>query len=170
MTTHPDLPSLQLPTDFVYGVSTASYQIEGAVEEGGRGPSIWDTFCAEPGRIKNGDTGEVACDHYHRYPEDVALMKDLGVDAYRFSIAWPRIQPTGSGPANAEGLAFYDRLVDGLLEAGIKPVATLYHWDLPQALRGRRRLAQPRHLATASPTTPRSSASASATGSRCGCR
>jgi beta-glucosidase len=134
VTTHPDLPSLQLPTDFVYGVSTASYQIEGAVEEGGRGPSIWDTFCAEPGRIKNGDTGAVACDHYHRYPEDIALMKDLGVDAYRFSIAWPRIQPTGSGQANAEGLAFYDRLVDGLLEAGIKPAATLYHWDLPQAL------------------------------------
>lgn len=125
----------QLPADFVYGVSTASYQIEGGVDEGGRGPSIWDTFCAEPGRIKNGETGAVACDHYHRYPEDIALMKDLGVDASsRFSIAWPRIQPTGSGPANADGLAFYDRLVDGLLEAGIKPAATLYHWDLPQAL------------------------------------
>jgi len=123
-----------LPQSFLFGTATASYQIEGAVHDGGRGPSIWDTFCAEPGRIRNGDTGEVACDHYHRYAEDVALMRELGVDAYRFSIAWPRIQPTGSGPANRAGLDFYDRLLDELLEAGIRPAATLYHWDLPQAL------------------------------------
>jgi beta-glucosidase len=123
-----------LPDDFTFGVATASYQIEGAVKADGRGTSIWDTFCAEPGRIKNGDTGDVACDHYHRHPEDVALMKELGIDAYRFSIAWPRVQPTGSGPANEAGLDFYDRLVDELLAAGITPAATLYHWDLPQAL------------------------------------
>jgi len=120
--------------DFQWGVSTAAYQIEGAVTEGGRGLSVWDTFSAEPGRTANGDTGAVACDHYHRYAEDVALMKDLGVDAYRFSFAWPRIQPSGSGPANAEGLAFYDRLVDALLAQGIEPVPTLFHWDTPQAL------------------------------------
>ncbi|UYM03422.1 GH1 family beta-glucosidase [Solicola gregarius] len=123
-----------LPSDFLYGVSTASYQIEGAVDEGGRGRSIWDTFCAEPGRIMNGETGDVACDHFHRYAEDVALMRELGVDAYRFSIAWPRIQPTGQGVANQSGLDFYDRLVDELVGAGIKPAVTLYHWDLPQAL------------------------------------
>ncbi|WP_067431288.1 GH1 family beta-glucosidase [Nocardioides jensenii] len=128
----PDLPTL--PADFRFGVATASYQIEGAVAEDGRGPSIWDTFCAEPGRIKDGDTGAVACDHYHRWREDVGLMADLGIDAYRFSIAWPRIMPTGAGEVNEKGLAFYDRLVDALLEAGIKPAATLYHWDLPQAL------------------------------------
>ncbi|MFD7076837.1 GH1 family beta-glucosidase [Nocardioides sp. NPDC059952] len=127
-----DFPAL--PADFTYGVSTASYQIEGAVGEDGRGTSIWDTFSAEPGRIRNGETGAVACDHYHRWPEDVALMKDLGVDSYRFSVAWPRIQPTGSGPANEAGLAFYDKLVDALLEAGIEPAVTLYHWDLPQPL------------------------------------
>ncbi len=124
----------ELPAGFVYGVATAAYQIEGAVAEGGRGRSIWDTFCAEPGRIRNGDTGDVACDHYHRYADDVVLLRDLGVDAYRFSIAWPRIQPTGAGPANRQGLDFYDRLVDALLAVGITPAATLYHWDLPQAL------------------------------------
>ncbi|CRK58815.1 Beta-glucosidase [Alloactinosynnema sp. L-07] len=127
-----DFPAL--PKDFVFGVSAASYQIEGAVGADGRGVSIWDTFTAEPGRIRNGDTGDVACDHYHRYREDVAMMKELGVDAYRFSIAWPRIQPTGRGAANEAGLDFYDRLVDELLAAGITPAATLYHWDLPQAL------------------------------------
>lgn len=120
--------------DFLWGVSTSAYQIEGAVAEGGRGPSSWDTFCAEPGRILGGDTGAVACDHYHRYAEDVALMKDLGVGAYRFSFAWPRIQPTGRGPANAEGMDFYDRLIDELLAQGIKPAPTLFHWDTPQAL------------------------------------
>ena len=120
--------------DFRWGVATAAYQIEGAVHEDGRGPSVWDTFCAEPGRVKDGDTGEVACDHYHRWPEDVAVMRDLGIDTYRFSFAWPRIQPTGAGAANPAGLAFYDRLVDALLEAGITPCPTLFHWDTPQAL------------------------------------
>jgi beta-glucosidase len=125
---------LLFPPGFTWGVATAAYQIEGAVAEGGRGPSIWDTFAHTPGKTKNGDTGDVACDHYHRYDEDVRLMADLGVSAYRFSIAWPRIQPQGGGPDNPAGLAFYDRLVDRLLAAGIDPVATLYHWDLPQAL------------------------------------
>ncbi|GAA0486739.1 beta-glucosidase [Paractinoplanes deccanensis] len=119
---------------FLYGVSTASYQIEGAVHEDGRGPSIWDTFSHTPGRIKNGDTGDVACDHYHRWAEDVALLADLGVGAYRFSIAWPRVQPAGAGAVNGAGLDFYERLVDGLLARGIEPVPTLFHWDLPQAL------------------------------------
>ncbi|GAA4700835.1 GH1 family beta-glucosidase [Phytohabitans rumicis] len=115
---------------FTWGVSTSAYQIEGGVAEGGRGLSIWDTFTH-----KNGlPTGDIACDHYHRYPEDVALLADLGVSAYRFSVAWPRIQPDGSGPANKDGIAFYDRLVDALLEKGIDPVLTLFHWDLPQAL------------------------------------
>lgn len=124
----------RLPKEFVFGTSTAAYQIEGAVDADGRGRSVWDTFTAEPGRIADGSTGAVACDHYHRFPEDIALMKELGAPGYRFSIAWPRIQPTGSGPANAAGLDFYDRLVDGLLEAGLRPMATLFHWDLPQAL------------------------------------
>ena len=124
----------QLPPGFRFGTSTASYQIEGAATEDGKGPSIWDTFAAQPGRIDDGSTGEVACDHYHRYAEDIALMKGLGAGGYRFSFSWPRIQPTGSGPANERGLGFYDRLIDCLLEAGIQPMATLYHWDLPQAL------------------------------------
>ncbi len=123
-----------LPEGFVFGASTASYQIEGAVDEDGRGRSVWDTFCDEPGRIVDGSSGAVACDHYHRHAEDVALMKGLGLDGYRFSIAWPRIQPDGSGPANEKGLGFYDRLVDELLAAGIAPMATLFHWDLPQTL------------------------------------
>ncbi|WP_129843633.1 GH1 family beta-glucosidase [Streptomyces sp. RFCAC02] len=122
------------PRGFFFGAATASYQIEGGAGEDGRGPSIWDTYCRRPGRITGGASGDVACDHYHRWPEDIALMKDLGLDTYRFSIAWPRIQPTGTGPANTPGLDFYDRLVDALLEAGITPAATLYHWDLPQAL------------------------------------
>ncbi len=123
-----------LPEGFWFGASTAAYQIEGAVDEDGRGRSVWDTFCDEPGRIVDGSSGAVACDHYHRYAEDVALMKGLGLDGYRFSIAWPRVQPDGRGAANARGLAFYDRLVDELLGAGIAPMATLFHWDLPQAL------------------------------------
>src|SRR2546429_5074628 len=127
-------PLPTFPADFRWGVSTAAYQIEGAVTEDGRGPSIWDTSSHEPGRVADGSTGDVACDHYHRWADDVALMRELGIRAYRFSIAWPRIQPTGSGPVNAAGLAFYDRLVDSLLEAGIDPAATLYHWDLPQTL------------------------------------
>jgi beta-glucosidase len=122
------------PRDFRWGTSTSAYQIEGAATEDGRGPSIWDTFSHEPDRIADGTSGDEACDHYHRYPQDIALMQGLGVNAYRFSIAWPRIQPTGAGPVNPAGVAFYDRLVDALLEAGIDPVATLYHWDLPQAL------------------------------------
>ena len=123
-----------LPQGFVFGASTAAYQIEGAVDEDGRGRSVWDTFCEEPGRIVDGSSGAVACDHYHRHAEDVALMKGLGLDGYRFSIAWPRILPSGSGKVNPAGLGFYDRLVDELLDAGIAPMATLFHWDLPQSL------------------------------------
>jgi beta-glucosidase len=125
---------IELPRGFELGVATAAYQIEGAVNEGGRGPSIWDTFSHTPGRTAAGDNGDTACDHYHRYADDVRLMGDLGIDSYRFSVAWPRIQPDGRGVANPEGLAFYDRLVDSLLEQGIAPAATLYHWDLPQSL------------------------------------
>ncbi|MCC5576796.1 beta-glucosidase [Microtetraspora sp. AC03309] len=119
---------------FLWGTATASYQIEGAVSEDGRGVSIWDTFSHEPGKVRDGHTGDVACDHYHRWPEDVALMADAGLNAYRFSVAWPRIQPTGRGEVNQAGLDFYDRLVDGLCEKGITPALTLFHWDLPQAL------------------------------------
>lgn len=125
---------LEFAPDFLLGSATASYQIEGAFDEDGRGPSIWDTFSKTPGKTTNGDTGDVADDHYHRFEEDLDLMKKLGLEAYRFSIAWPRIQPTGSGPVNKAGLDFYSKLVDGLLERGIRPIATLYHWDLPQAL------------------------------------
>ena len=128
------MSELVFPQGFRWGTATASYQIEGAVDEGGRGRSIWDTFSHTPGMTHRGDTGDVACDHYHRYREDVELLRELGVDAYRFSVAWPRIQPDGKGPANAEGLDFYQRLVDTLLQAGIAPAITLYHWDLPQAL------------------------------------
>jgi beta-glucosidase len=126
--------SMSFPSDFLWGVSTSAYQIEGAVDEDGRGPSIWDTFCATPGAIANGDTGDVACDHYHRYRTDLDLMSELGVGAYRFSLAWPRIHPDGSGTPNERGLAFYDRLLDELCARGIAPVATLYHWDTPQPL------------------------------------
>ncbi len=126
-----------LPADFLWGAATAAYQVEGAVDEDGRAPSIWDTFSHTPGKVAGGDTGDVACDHYHRWSEDLGLMKSLGLDAYRFSIAWPRIVPAGGGAVNQAGLDFYDRLVDGLLEAGITPNATLYHWDLPQAQQDR---------------------------------
>ena len=119
---------------FTWGVSTSSFQIEGAARADGRGDSIWDAYCRQQGRVKNGDTGDIACDHYHRYPEDVALMRDLGVDAYRFSLSWPRILPGGRGAANEAGLAFYDRLIDALLANDIEPWICLYHWDLPQAL------------------------------------
>lgn len=119
---------------FLWGAATASYQIEGAVDEDGRGESIWDRFSRTPGKVLNGDTGDVACDHYHRWREDVTLMRSLGLGAYRFSLAWPRILPQGTGTVNARGLDFYSRLVDALLEAGITPFATLYHWDLPQVL------------------------------------
>ncbi len=122
------------PDGFIWGAATASYQIEGAHDEDGRSPSIWDTFARTPGKVLGGDTGDVACDHYHRYAEDIALMSGLGLDAYRFSVAWPRVIPTGTGAVNRAGLDFYSRLVDGLLEHGIRPVVTLYHWDLPQSL------------------------------------
>lgn len=125
---------LTFPDGFLFGSATASYQIEGAATEDGRGPSIWDTFSHTPGRVVHGHTGDVACDHYHRLDEDLDLMQRLGLQSYRFSIAWPRIQADGTGPANERGLAFYNRLVDGLLERGIRPIATMYHWDLPQAL------------------------------------
>ncbi len=123
------------PPDFVFGAATASFQIEGANAEDGRGPSIWDTLCARPGAILDGSDGSVACDHYHRWESDLDLMVELGLGGYRFSLSWPRILPTGSSTQiNEKGLAFYDRLVDGLLERGITPFATLDHWDLPQAL------------------------------------
>jgi beta-glucosidase len=125
------------PDGFAWGVATASYQIEGAVAEDGRGPSIWDTFTHTPGKISDGNVGDVACDHYHRYHEDVDLLSMLNATHYRFSLAWPRIQPDGSGPLNPAGIDFYARLVDALLERGIQPWVTLYHWDLPQALEDR---------------------------------
>jgi beta-glucosidase len=128
---------IAFPDGFVWGSATAAYQIEGAVRADGRGPSIWDTFSHEPGRIIDGTDGDVACDHYHRWSEDVALMADIGLGSYRFSIAWPRIVPTGSGAVNQAGLDFYRRLADALLDRGITPLATLYHWDLPQPLQDR---------------------------------
>jgi beta-glucosidase len=127
----------RFPDGFYWGVATSSYQIEGAWDEDGKGPSIWDTFAHTPGNIHNDENGDVANDHYHRYAEDVALMRDIGAGAYRFSIAWPRIFPEGTGEPNRKGLDFYRRLVDELLAAGIEPFATLYHWDLPQALQDR---------------------------------
>jgi beta-glucosidase len=128
------IDSSSFPSDFVWGAATASYQIEGAAQEDGRGESVWDRFCATPGKVRGGDTGDVACDFYHRYAEDVRLMKELGLDAFRFSIAWPRVLPDGRGTVNAAGLDFYDRLVDELLANGIEPFATLFHWDTPQVL------------------------------------
>ncbi|MFI6556749.1 GH1 family beta-glucosidase [Streptomyces griseus] len=127
-------PVRGLPADFRWGVATSSYQIEGAAAEDGRTPSIWDTFCRVPGAVEGGEHGDVACDHYHRMPEDVELIAGLGVDTYRFSLAWPRIQPGGRGPANEKGLDFYKRLVDELQGRGVTPWITLYHWDLPQEL------------------------------------
>jgi beta-glucosidase len=122
------------PSDFMWGAATSAYQIEGAHDVDGRGESIWDRFCRTPGKVEGGDHGDVACDHYHRWRDDIALMRELGLRAYRFSVAWPRILPTGTGVVNARGLDFYDQLVDGLLSAGITPFVTLYHWDLPQVL------------------------------------
>jgi beta-glucosidase len=127
----------RFPDGFVWGVATSAYQIEGAPNEDGKGRSIWDTYTHTPGAIKDGSTGDVANDHYHRYKDDVRLMKEIGAKAYRFSIAWPRIFPNGIGEPNAKGLDFYSRLVDELLAAGIEPFATLYHWDLPQAVQDR---------------------------------
>ncbi|GAB3668393.1 GH1 family beta-glucosidase [Streptomyces sparsus] len=139
LTSNPQLtpaarPLTGLPTDFRFGVATSAYQIEGAADEDGRTPSIWDTFCRVPGAVVGGENGDTACDHYHRMPQDVDLIASLGVDTYRFSLAWPRIQPGGTGPANQKGLDFYRRLTDRLLDRGITPWITLYHWDLPQEL------------------------------------
>ncbi len=128
---------MSFPADFVWGAASASYQIEGGWQDDGKGLSVWDVFSHQPGKITNGDTGDVACDHYHRYAEDVALMQALGLGAYRFSIAWPRVIPAGVGAVNPAGLDFYDRLVDVLLAAKIKPYATLFHWDFPYALHRR---------------------------------
>jgi len=128
---------LSFPADFTLGVATSSHQIEGALHEDGRGESIWDRFAATPGKISDGSDAGAACDHYHRVPEDIALMRELGVDGYRFSVAWPRVVPDGDGTVNEAGLDFYERLVDRLLAAGIQPALTLYHWDLPQALEDR---------------------------------
>ncbi len=125
------------PADFLWGAATAAYQVEGAAREDGRGPSTWDVFSRRPGAVFEGHTGEVACDHYHRYREDVALMRGLGLPVYRFSVSWSRVLPEGRGQVNERGLAFYDRLVDALLEAGIRPCCTVFHWDLPQALQQR---------------------------------
>jgi beta-glucosidase len=125
---------LRFPDGFLWGAATAAYQIEGAPDEDGKGPSIWDTFSHTPGMVFHDDNGDVACDSYHRYPEDVAILQRLGVGAYRFSLSWPRVQPDGRGPANPKGLDYYNRLIDALLEKGISPAITLYHWDLPQAL------------------------------------
>ena len=123
--------------DFLWGVAAASFQIEGATDQGDRGDSVWDLFCRWPGKVKHGDDGSVACDHYHRYAEDADLIQDLGAGAYRLSVAWPRVMPQGVGQVNEAGLAFYDRLVDALLERGVQPWVTLYHWDLPTALHHR---------------------------------
>ena len=123
-----------MPDGFLWGAATASFQIEGATTQDGRSDSIWDVFCREPGRVRNGDTGEPACDHYHLMKSDVDLMKELNLSAYRFSVAWPRVIPTGTGAVNAAGISFYDQLVDELLARDITPVVTLYHWDLPAVL------------------------------------
>ena len=128
------VPKLALPKGFVWGTSTSSYQIEGAASEDGRGPSIWDTHCKLRGRVSNDDTGDVACDHYHRYPQDIQIMSDLGIQAYRFSLSWSRLMPRGRGSVNQKGLDFYDKLIDGLLQAGIEPWICLFHWDFPQLL------------------------------------
>jgi beta-glucosidase len=127
----------RFPVDFTWGLATSAYQIEGAAAEDGRGPSIWDTFSHEPGRVERGETGDVASDHYHHLAEDLDLLARVGVDAYRFSVSWSRVLPLGTGEPNEPGLAFYDRLIDGLLERQIQPMLTLYHWDLPQALQDR---------------------------------
>ena len=128
---------LIFPKNFMFGAATAAYQIEGGRGEDGKSDSIWDKFCDIPGKIDNGDTGNVACDHYHRVEEDIALMQELGLESYRFSVAWTRILPEGTGKVNEKGVAFYNKLIDGLLAAGIKPLLTCYHWDLPQCLQDR---------------------------------
>ncbi|WP_300526472.1 GH1 family beta-glucosidase [Aminiphilus sp.] len=135
--THHSLDLKALPKDFLWGVATAAYQIEGAVWANGRGCSIWDTYCRTPGKVYEAHNGDVACDHYHRWEEDLDLMKELGIASYRFSVAWPRIFPRGCGAVEPRGLDFYDRLVDGILRRGLVPMCTLYHWDLPQELEDR---------------------------------
>ena len=158
------------PTEFVWGAATAAYQIEGAAHEDGRGESIWDRFCATPGKVRNGDSGAVACDFYHRYPEDIALMRDLGLDAFRFSIAWPRVLPDGRGRVNEAGLDFYDRLVDELLANGIQPLRRRSTTGIcrrcsrtPAAGPSAR---PPRPSSSTSRSSRRGSATASSTGSR----
>ncbi|MBW8881373.1 MAG: family 1 glycosylhydrolase, partial [Asticcacaulis sp.] len=126
--------AITFPKDFLWGAATAAYQVEGAAQADGKGPSIWDRFAHTPGLMPDGETGDVACDHYHRFREDIALMKRLGLNAYRFSLSWARILPEGTGRVNEAGLTFYSELIDALLCAGIQPMATLYHWDLPAAL------------------------------------
>jgi len=130
----PPEPTISFPPEFYFGLSSSAYQTEGAVGEGGRGRSVWDAFCEQEGTVERGESGAVACDHYHCWPEDIQLLKDLGVDRYRFSFAWPRILPEGTGKVDPEGIDFYSRLIDGLLEANIEPVVCLYHWDLPETL------------------------------------
>ena len=125
---------MSFPKEFLWGVATSAYQIEGAAGEGGKGASVWDRFSKVPGRIADGSTGERACDHFHLFREDVALMADLGIPCYRFSLSWPRLLPDGRGRLNPDGAAFYDRLIDALLEKGIRPFVTLFHWDYPCAL------------------------------------
>lgn len=129
--------TIGFPQNFIWGTATAAYQVEGAIHEGGRTDSIWDVFCRKEGAIHDHSSGQIACDMYHRYPQDVGIMKELGVDAYRFSISWNRIIPQLGGPVNQEGVDYYHRLLDSLLQAEIRPVATLYHWDLPQYLQDR---------------------------------
>ena len=151
--------SRAFPAGFRWGTATAAYQIEGAVIEDGRGPSIWDTFTHTPGKIRNDANGDIADDHYHRYREDVQSIKALAATAYRFSISWPRIFPQGVGAPNPKGLEFYDRLLDSLVANGIAPYPTLYHWDLPQALpAGGKGATPPRHSRTMPVTSPKSSA------------
>lgn len=128
------MTTYKFPQHFLWGAATAAYQVEGAWNEDGKGESIWDRFSHTPGNVTNGDTGDIACDHYHRYKDDIKLMRRLGLKAYRFSTSWPRVLPAGRGPVNLRALDFYDRLVDVLLAANIEPFLTLYHWDLPQAL------------------------------------
>jgi beta-glucosidase len=125
---------IRFPKNFFWGAATAAYQIEGAWQEDGKGESIWDRFAHTPGKIKNADTGDVACDSFHRWREDIALVRAMNLNSYRFSIAWPRIQPSGTGAANSKGIGYYSQIIDALLKAGVRPLVTLYHWDLPQAL------------------------------------
>src|SRR5580698_8706236 len=128
------MTSTAFPPGFVWGAATAAYQIEGAAHSDGRGQSVWDTFSHTPGKVRRGDTGDIACDSYHRYREDIALLKSLGLNAYRFSVSWVRVQPGGRGPANQKGLDYYRAVIDELAANGIDPAVTLYHWDLPQEL------------------------------------